>query len=680
MRKEQGKSMIGFEQYIGAVIARLFIKGERSIMLGSGENGLWLRVSTQGAPAEYWLSGAVEPVPEEIDTASLELEGWQRVDETQLLCLLGQLFSVRVLQKPEGSSEFYARREELANSLPEVSLVLTLPGTVRKTMSALFNPGALPNFLPVAINHAPPQVGEAALVAKEDGWHLYRVEQLDTEALALWRALGDDLRALAQPADWWLWTPLLERAMEDPEGIERERTELEVAWAAARGKVQRRSLDEQRREIKTAQEQAGKLRALHQRIQQEHMAWGQLWSEAQQKAHLLAKAYEAFARLPSESDDLAPRLLTIIPLEKTLQGVPPESEASTALQPRRQRGQRQPRPELVLRDPPAVQVRSDVLTSLIMRGLLHGSEYQLRTSQGKKMAVYRMPLAKGRGELTITISPGQGQAWDDVLKSLEVLGDEVVDTFCALLALALDRYGTGRLHEPFYLSPDDILHVCQRRLSHGSFTPQQRAGVIEHLQVLTQAQVLATLPGSKPGQEFRAQSAIMDFLSGAIGEYRTATGETLWERREVKMGDWVQMVPPLADATAMMLRQILKYHPQRERFPKRLGRYITLQKPQREGYIVRKLRTLLTQAGIKPDPNHPGDTLTSFRNALVTLQEHKVISDFAPIIESITPEAHERILQRAYGWWDLCEMQEWRIDLILPEEDQTPRLAAPEQA
>lgn len=677
--------MISFEQYIGAIIARPFGNtrgtGESTIMLEKA-GGLWIRITTPGAPVEYWLSGSVEPVPEEVDSARLEAEGWQQVDETQLLCYLGQLSTVRVLERAEEPSRFYIRREETNKQLPPVALVSALPGTVRRSIKAFHKPDTLPNVLPVAINLAPPWVGEAALVAKEDGWHLYRLEQLDADAQALWRALSEDLRVLAGGADWFQWTPLLERAMEDAAEIASEIAELEAALlelsSKTRGKMRRRFLNEQRLSLLTAQEQAEQLRTWQQEKQQDQTAWEQRWMEAQRKARSLAKAYQAQANLATAGDELAPSLMAIIPPEHTLQVGRSDEESKAISQPRRKHNLRGQYPDLVLRDPPALPMRTDVITGLIMRGLLNKNEYQKQTRKGQDIAVYRapLPLAKGKGELTITISPGESQPWDVVSKSLDVLGDEVADTYCALLALALDRFGTSHLDEPFFLSPDDILHICQRSQSNGSYTPPQRARVIEHLQVLNQAHVLANMPGSRPGQEYQAESAILDLLPATIGEYRTATGDTLWERREVKWGRWVRMVPKPSDQTAMMLRRILKYHPQRKRFPKRLGRYISLQESP-QGCLVLKLRTWLREAGIQPDPKHPTETLKSFKEALETLQKDRVIAGFAPIVDSITPEQRQRIAERAYGWWELCEMQEWRVDLMPPAEEAALRLIAP---
>jgi hypothetical protein len=676
--------MIGLEHYVGSILACPFgntRKGEQPIMFGSG-NGLWIRITLPGAPDEYWLAGTVEPAPEGADEVSLESEGWLRVDEAQLLCFLGQLSAVRVLEQTEEPTRFYVRQEEASGPLLPVALVHALPETVRRNINAFFEPEAMPNVLPVAISHAPPWVGEAALVAKEDGWHLYRLAQLGYDVQALWRALDEDLRALAEPADWFLWTPLLVQAIEDAAGIERERAELEAALLESsgktRGKMRRRRLNEQRQALLIAQEQAEKIRTWQERKQQDQPAWEQRWKAAQHKARELASAYEAFASQATAGDDLAPSLMAIIPPERTLQVGRPDEEPRAIAQPRRKHNLRGQYPDLVRRDPPAVPMQTDVITNLIMRGLLNKTEYQKQTRRGKEIAVYRAPLAKGKGELTITISPGESQPWDVVGKSLDVLGDEVVDTYCALLALALDRFGSSRLDEPFFLNPDDILHICQRRQSNGAFTPPQRARVIEHLQVLNQAHVLASMPGSRPGHEYRAESAILDLLPATIGEYRTATGATLWERREVKWGRWVQMVPKLSDQTAMMLRRILQYHPQRERFAKRLGRFVSLQEPS-QGYLVLKLRTWLREAGIQPDPKHPTETLASFKEALDTLKHDGVIAGSAPIVESIAPAHHKRIAEHAYGWWELCELQEWRIDLLPPDEQAALRPPAPSE-
>lgn len=639
--------------------------GAEAQMPHERETSHLIRVTAPTSPVDYWLWRlAPQAEAKQSDPERLETEGWQRVGAPRLTFLLGQLIPVRLLQLPDGATEAFAPLEEMGAGVPNVALVFTLPETMRRAMSALFSTEDMPDVLPLLINLPPPQVGEAALVASSTGWQCYRIEQLDEEAQARWRAIGDHLRALAEPADWWLYTSLLAKELEQPEACAEERARLAALWEQTRGKAKRRAIEEQRQGLLTAHDQAEKLRTLHRRMDQEAEEWLGLWGTVRQLVRQLARDYGAVAERDTSALVAAHTLLPIIASPSPLPATSPVSEPPSVPQ-KRTRGKHRPRPELVAKNQPAVMIRTDAVTREIMRALLHGAEYQRLAEE--RIAVYRTPLAKGRGELTITISPGVvSQAWDDVIRSLDVLGDEVVDTFCAFLALALDQVGSQRLTDAFYISPDDILHICQRKQSNGSYLPQQRATIVDHLHILSRAHVLATWPGSRADQMYRAESAILDFLSSAIGEYKIATGQVIWERRAVKMGDWIKMVPPLTTQTAMMLRQILKYHPQRQRFPKRLGRYLTMQKLQGDGAITRKLGVLLAQAGIQPDLEHPGDTLKSFKEALETLQQHGVIVEAHPVVESLPPGAYQQIGEHASGWWEFAALQEWRIVVSKP--------------
>jgi len=269
--------------------------------------------------------------------------------------------------------------------------------------------------------------------------------------------------------------------------------------------------------------------------------------------------------------------------------------------------------------------------------------------------------------MIITISPGSDENWGHVLKSLNVLGDETVDTFFAAMANAIEINGTQNVTAPFFISPDDILATCQREKSKGSYTPGQRMNVIEHLRILSRAHIRVSFP-LRRGRDAFAESPILEVLTSKYGVVNTITGEEIWEKREIKIGNWAADVPEVSRQTATMLRQVLKYHSQRQRHEKRLGRYLTFMfrvNAQKGGVHRCSMQVLLEQSGITPDRNVPGKTQERIESALKRLQTDKVIEKYGLVIESKTEarvrqvEAERRIQTRAYHWWDDYLRQQW---------------------
>jgi hypothetical protein len=65
--------------------------------------------------------------------------------------------------------------------------------------------------------------------------------------------------------------------------------------------------------------------------------------------------------------------------------------------------------------------------------------------------------------------------------------------------VALDTNGTERITLPFAISPDDILAICQKKKSKGSYPARQRLKVIEQVLTLvrTSVQVVNALPSEQ---------------------------------------------------------------------------------------------------------------------------------------------------------------------------------------
>lgn len=146
---------------------------------------------------------------------------------------------------------------------------------------------------------------------------------------------------------------------------------------------------------------------------------------------------------------------------------------------------------LVTRNPEEIKIRSDQLTYWILLGLLDGKYYiQYPVS---RLAEYRQTLPRGRGYVSLALSPRSHETWEQVLASLELLGDGLVDTFLVLLAVALDTNGTERITTPFTITADDILTICQKKKSKGSYAIRQRQNVLAQMHILAHASVCANL-------------------------------------------------------------------------------------------------------------------------------------------------------------------------------------------
>ncbi len=217
--------------------------------------------------------------------------------------------------------------------------------------------------------------------------------------------------------------------------------------------------------------------------------------------------------------------------------------------------------------------------------------------------------------------------------SLDLLGDELVDTFLALLAVALDTNGTERITTPFTITADDILAICQKKKSKGSYTGRQRLNVIEQVRTLSQVSVHATLV-LRDGKPWHVESPLLEILMNEQTEWdETCPGYEHWHPWCLKIGDWAAMVPQLRYQTAVMARQVLQYHAKEQKYEKRLGRYLTvlyrINAHRHEGRVKVSMGVLLEQAGIALDRDNP---------------------------------AQERIEQHAYHWWDDYQRQLWLFD------------------
>jgi len=321
---------------------------------------------------------------------------------------------------------------------------------------------------------------------------------------------------------------------------------------------------------------------------------------------------------------------------------------------------------LVTKNPREITIRSDQLTFRILLGLLDGKKYARYLEHN--LAEYTQILSQGRGFVRITLSPLPGESWNHVLTSLHRLGDELVDTFLVLLAVALDSGGTAHITNPFTITPDDILAICQKKKSKGSYSARQRQNVNEQLQILARASVSATLMLHQLKQRHIEGPLIQILTTGREKESKICIDYGCNQPWPLKIGDWAVMVPEMQYQTAVIPRQLLHYHARDQRHEKRLGRYLTLlyriNAHKNDDRVRVSMGVLLEQAGVMPDLDHPGRMQEAIESALKQLRLDGVIGSFTPLVENSSQgrEARERIEQRAYHWWDDYQRQLWLFE------------------
>jgi hypothetical protein len=263
-----------------------------------------------------------------------------------------------------------------------------------------------------------------------------------------------------------------------------------------------------------------------------------------------------------------------------------------------------------------------------------------------------------------------------VFSALNTLGDGCIDTYLAMMAIAIDCHGTQHIRLPFQVSPDDILEVCGKKKSHGSFTAVQRAEIVKHLKTLSQVYVVATMPGhsahrrGRKGEDslmLRAEGAVIDLLNFKIGEYSTITGEEIWEKCYIAVGEWATMIPELSTKTATVSRQVLAYSAKNERYQKRLGIYLTFMFRINARYGGKfpndiSMGALLEGAGIVA-LRQQGEFRDAIENALERLKHDNVIGDYWRVVDG-TPRAQQierDIREHGRGWFDSYLEQKWNF-------------------
>lgn len=527
-----------------------------------------------------------------------------------------------------------------------------------------------PQIIPM-LNPLPlPQMGEYAFVEYANDLVLYGIQALPLEARQRWVSLGEALRKLSEPLLWPEFTQRHEMASHELV-YRRQEAALVTQYKMA--------ITEQTKAeymLKIAHLQSAHIHIEHLRKALSKPTWLQEWREVQHMARELAQDY--YNHHMQRVNQAAPAS-QIDQVETTQLQLLDAPEA-----PKKKRGRRphQPATDIVAKNKDTISAISATTNREIINSLRDKDLYQFYKEQG--VAESKRRFNKDKGQIIITIRPLDDENFETIIYAVNTLGDGCIDTFIALQAIAIERNGVEHIRTPVELSPDDILEVCGKKKSNGSYTPNQRAEVIAHLKTLSQAHVVILMPGrpargKREGTVLKVEGALIDLLSWKIGEYKTITGEEVWERRSISVGKWVTMIPEISSKTAIMLRKLLAYSAKNERYQKRLGLYLTFMfriNARKGGAFEVSMDKLLEGAGIVPDKKNPGRFRDAIEHALACLQRDDAIGPYARVIDA-SEEGQERekaVTEQAYGWWDIYSRQQWKFEAPARTKEQYKQL------
>lgn len=336
------------------------------------------------------------------------------------------------------------------------------------------------------------------------------------------------------------------------------------------------------------------------------------------------------------------------------------------------------------RNPEYLTVLSHQYHLEAMHAMRAGNQYDpiklTETRAGKDVEIMAYRYSKdlgGNGNITVDIKLDQGDTFDNLTAAILGLGDGVVDTWIAIVAMGVEKNGCDpeRIRVPFLVNPDDILELCQKEKSNRSYSPFQRVDIIRHIKILSQITVRAThtIPSTskrKKDVTFKAEGALLDMLQTKIGAYTTITGDEMWERREICLGPFITQIVEISPLTAIMYRKLLGYSAKNHTFQKRIGQYLTMMYRINAKYGLHdevgifpgdiRMQALLDGAHITPE-RQVGRFRESIEEALAQLKADGVIGNYWQVVDSVSAEDQQKIEQHAKGWFDIYLQTKWNF-------------------
>src|SRR5579859_4931393 len=528
------------------------------------------------------------------------------------------------------------------------------------------------------LNCVPPShYGDYALFAQTGSPSiLYQVHELRSSAWDLWRRLGHAIRDLAAPLNSWINHDDNHRIVFDEPDPQQALFRVMCDWQVTYEKKDEGVRQFIEGQLRSARHQV----ALLQEAQRKD-DWCERWETVHVLVRLLAHEYylhhlsQQKRLTPVEGQSVPDAFATTSPETPIPVTMPVDPAASSKAEEgsgekKQGRGKRVSPIPVVAKGRELLIFPSDLVSRALTRALR--SREGFKVSQERQVAEYRATFYnQERGEFFLVLKPGKGKSVEELLDALKRKGDFYVDVFLALQIAAIDQNGTSRerIRLPIVINTDDILAICGKQKSHGSYTPMQRAEVNVCLRFLSYLQVFTSLPDrhgrGKQTKMVKSEGPLLGFSDSARDGLLEGQDN---ERHRVMMGSWMEVVMGQGQQTAVLLRKILAYSAKNQVYHKRLGLYLSCMfrvNARHGGSFWRaiSMQALLEGADIPLPKDHPERFIQAIMQVLEDLKKDGVIGDFRLVVDLSSaeqPEAQD-IRQRKHGRLDLFLVRQWNF-------------------
>lgn len=215
----------------------------------------------------------------------------------------------------------------------------------------------------------------------------------------------------------------------------------------------------------------------------------------------------------------------------------------------------------------------------------------------------------GQGTVTYAVDRRSlADAWELV----DSLGDAHADIFDYILAkmFAEMAAGTRDIYGDFTITPQEIYDALGYQKHHkGGYKGEIIREIVEKVEAMRQLQLQAAVKEKHNKNDVTyVHSVGLIAISETLTQVHTS-GERYVVAWNLRPGNWARELESVSKQYAVTMQGILKLHGKRDKYAKRIGRYLLSQyrilANKRRAPMIRKVRTILEQSGIDlPTRNH----------------------------------------------------------------------------
>ncbi len=291
-----------------------------------------------------------------------------------------------------------------------------------------------------------------------------------------------------------------------------------------------------------------------------------------------------------------------------------------------------------------------------------------------KATAYMMPDTKETIALDETEFAKLQEKMQERVKELQRQGDLAADVFDIITALWLNE---SRYHDQMVtVKVDNFLRIRGLKTKKGAggrpsgYTEKQRAEIEKYINILDRTWIrvhkMEVYEKGKRKPLVDAAEGRAVLISSRFGQ-ADIEGKIYPYEWRVRPGDMFSkyLFSPYGRQTALLSQKALQYDPYRQRWEKRLARYVAWQwradskKQQQRGIEGIKVKTILERIGIEVEARNPSRTKERFEQALDQLQDDGVIANWQYF------SFNEHLIGKP-GW--VQEWLDWKVIIEAPEK------------